>query len=320
MVQEIMNNQTISRWQQPHTFNQDKKQPGEKRTVWVIVITATMMVVEISAGILFGSMALLADGLHMASHAAALLISVFAYVYARRHAKDAKYSFGTGKVNALGGFSGAILLGVFALMMVWESVDRLIHPVSIAFNQAISVAVLGLIVNGVSVFILGDHHSGHDSTDHTHHTDHPSNDSHHDHNLRAAYFHVLADALTSITAIFALLIAKYFGLNWMDPMMGIVGAILITRWSVGLIGATSGILLDEQAEQLVEMVRTSIENQNDKICDLHLWLIAPNIYSLVLSIVSDDPKSPDEYKQRLPHDLGLEHITIEVNPVNAHND
>jgi len=310
VYKEIMNDQTLSRWQQAHTFNQDQKRPGEKRTILVIVITATMMVIEISTGILFGSMALLADGLHMASHTAALLISVFAYVYARRHAKDTKYSFGTGKVNALGGFSSAILLGIFALMMVWESVDRLIHPVAIAFNQAIFVAVLGLIVNGVSVFILGDHHNAQDSADHH------SNDRHHDHNLRAAYFHVMADALTSITAIFALLIAKYFGLNWMDPLMGIVGALLITRWSIGLTGATSRILLDEQAQgQLLQTIRHSIENQHDKICDLHLWLIAPNIYSLVLSIVSDDPKSPDEYKQRLPHDLGLEHITIEVNPI-----
>ncbi len=221
MKEEILDNK-----RHQHTFGQDLKRPGEFRTLVVIAITASMMVVEIAAGLAFGSMALLADGLHMGSHAVALGISAFAYVYARRHAHNERYSFGTGKVNTLGGYTGAILLAVFASMMAFESVVRLFNPVEIAFNQAIFVAVLGLIVNGASVFILDVGH------DHEH--DHHGHDHHHDHNLKSAYLHVLADALTSLLAIFALLIGKYFGAVWMDPVMGIVGAILVARWSIGL--------------------------------------------------------------------------------------
>jgi cation diffusion facilitator family transporter len=229
-----------------HSFGQEHRRPGEARTLIVIAITATMMVIEVAAGIAYKSMALLADGLHMASHAAALGITAAAYIYARKHAHDRRYSFGTGKVNALGGFTGAVLLGVFALMMAWQSVDRLINPVDIAFNQAILVAILGLIVNGASIFILGvkDHDHGHGhSHGHGHHH------GHHDHALRSAYFHVMADALTSLLAIFALLAAKYYGLIWMDPLMGIVGAILVSRWSIGLVRDTSKILLDRQGRR-----------------------------------------------------------------------
>ena len=194
-------------WVHSHSFGQERRRPGEIRTLIVIAITGTMMVVEIVAGIAYGSMALLADGLHMASHAVALGINAFAYVYARKHAHDARFSFGTGKVNALGGFTGAILLAGFALMMAWESVDRLIFPVEIVFNSAIVVAVLGLLVNGASVFILDHRHDEHHDDSDGHH------DHHHDHNLRSAYLHVLADALTSLLAIFALLAAKYFGMG-----------------------------------------------------------------------------------------------------------
>jgi cation diffusion facilitator family transporter len=213
-----------------HSFGQEHKRPGESRTVIVIVVTAVMMVVEIAAGMLFGSMALLADGLHMASHAAALSISVFAYIYARRHAHDERFSFGTGKVNALGGFSGAVLLAVFAVMMAIESAVRLINPVAIAFNQAIFVAIVGLVINGLSMVILGHTNNPHAGHDHASDRDH----HHNDHNLRSAYLHVLADALTSFLAIFALLAAKYVGLIWMDPLMGIVGAIMVSRWSISL--------------------------------------------------------------------------------------
>ncbi|MFT5131332.1 MAG: cation diffusion facilitator family transporter, partial [Rhodothermales bacterium] len=203
-------------WPHSHTFGQDEKRAGENRTLLVIVITAVMMVVEIGAGLLYGSMALLADGLHMASHAAALGVSYFAYRYARRHAADPRFSFGTGKVNALGGFAGAILLAVFAAMMAWHSVERLLNPVTIVYSRAIAVAIVGLLVNGLSALILG-HDDQHDHRHHHHeHTD--------DHNLKSAYFHVLADALTSVLAIVALLSAKYAGWIWMDPMMGIVGS------------------------------------------------------------------------------------------------
>mgnify|MGYP005851822403 CR=1 FL=1 len=218
-----------------HIFGQDQRRAGESRTLIVIALTAVTMVVEIVAGWLFGSMALLADGLHMGSHAVALTISAAAYIYARKRAGDPRFSFGTGKVNALGGFTGAILLAGFALLMAGESIHRFIEPVPIRFNSAILVAVVGLVVNGLSVFILGDRGHGHNHhQDDGHHHDH-----HHDHNLRSAYLHVLADALTSVLAIAALLAGKYLGWNWMDPAMGIVGAILVARWSLGLIRQTS---------------------------------------------------------------------------------
>jgi cation diffusion facilitator family transporter len=302
LSQQVARDLAISS-QHSHTFGQDRKRPGEIRTIVVIAITATMMVVEIAAGVIFGSMALFADGLHMASHAAALGINAFAYVYARRRARDTRYSFGTGKVNALGGFTGAVLLAVFALMMAWESVLRIVHPVAIAFNQAIFVAVLGLIVNGVSMVILGhhDHHAEHDD------------EHHHDHNLRAGYLHVLADALTSVLAIFALLAAKYAGLVWMDPLMGVVGAMLVSRWSLGLLRTSGAVLLDRQEpEDLCESIRQSIEGGGDEVVDLHLWSIGPGIYALIVSVVAEDPKPPAHYKRRMPSHPGLVHVTIEV--------
>ncbi len=265
------------------------------------------MVVEIATGILFGSMALLADGLHMASHAAALSINVFAYIYARRHAHDHRYTFGTGKVNALGGFTGAILLALFALIMAWESIKRFVYPVEIAFNPAIFVAVLGLIVNGVSVFILGyqNDHQHRDGNDHDHH---------HDHNLKAAYLHVLADALTSLLAIFALLTAKYLGLVWMDPFMGIVGAILVSRWSFGLIRDAGGVLLDKRgSEEIITKIKNCIEkDEKNRISDLHLWSVGPNIYAVIITVVTSNPKPAEHYKQLIPSDLNLVHVTVEV--------
>lgn len=303
-----MHQDTLRNWQHTHAFGQDRKRPGEFRTIIVIAITATMMVVEITAGIIFGSMALLADGLHMASHTAALTINAFAYIYARRYAHDPKYSFGTGKVNALGGFTGAVLLAIFSLMMAWESVDRIVYPVDIAFNQAIVVAVLGLIVNGASVVILGHHH------DHAGHEDHDQKHHHHDHNLRAAYLHVLADALTSLLAIFALLAAKYFGLIWMDPLMGIVGALLVARWSLGLLRTTSAVLLDEQGpKHLQERIEQFIEDDDNQIVDLHLWSVGPDIYSVIVSIVAHNPQPPDHYKRLISSNPGLVHVTVEVN-------
>ncbi len=301
-----MHQKNIQPWQHAHTFGQDQKRVGEQRTVVVVVMTAAMMVVEIVAGIIFGSMALLADGLHMASHTAALGINLFAYAYARRHAFDNRFSFGTGKVNALGGFTGAVLLGVFAVMMAVESVKRMIQPVAIAFDQAIFVAIIGLFVNGISVWIL-------DIKQGAQHQEQAVRE-HHDHNLRSAYLHVLTDALTSLLAIFALLAAKYFGLIWMDPFMGIVGAILVTRWSLGLLRATTHILLDKQApDELRKKIRKSIESNGDgRVADLHLWAVGPNIYSAIISIVAHHPLEPEEYKRLIPSDLGLVHTTVEV--------
>ena len=308
-----MHNDSVDTWQHSHTFGQELKRPGEQRTRIVIGITATMMVVEIVAGIYFGSMALLADGLHMASHAAALSINAFAYAYARRHAGSAAYSFGTGKVNALGGFSGAVLLAVFALIMAFESFSRMIHPVEIVFNQAIFVAVLGLTVNGICVFILGvnDHDADHEED---HHHDHD-----HDHNLKSAYLHVIADALTSVLAIFALLTAKYFGLVWMDPLMGVVGAILVARWSLGLLRTTSGVLLDQQGpESIRQAIREKIEADGDsQVADLHVWLIGPNLYAVEIVVVTCQSAKAQDYKARLLEYPRIAHLMVEVHEVGS---
>ncbi len=303
----------IRLWQHDHVFDQDRKQVGERRTIIVTVITAVMMIAEILAGIIFGSMALLADGLHMASHAAALGISAFAYIYARRHSADSRFNFGTGKVNTLGGFTGAILLGLFALFMFWESVRRFFAPVEIVFNQAIFVAIIGLVVNLVSVFILDIKNSHHSHDNDTH--------EHHDHNLRAAYLHVLADTLTSVLAIIALLCAKYFGLIWMDPMMGIIGGILVFRWSIGLLKLTSHVLLDKTGpEDIQRKIKESIESDGDsRISDLHLWSVGPNIYGVIISVVAYNPLEPEQYKKKIPDNLGLVHVTIEISKCKKQN-
>ena len=309
-----MQHEQLKRWQHSHSFGQDLKRPGESRTLLVIALTFVMMLVEIAAGIAFGSMALLADGLHMGSHTVALGINAFAYVYARRHAHSSRYSFGTGKVNTLGGYTGAVLLAVFAAIMAFESILRLIDPVSIAFDQAIGVAVVGLLVNGVSVFILGVNHDHGHEHGHSHEHHGHGHHHHHDHNLKSAYLHVLADALTSLLAIFTLLIGKYFGAVWMDPVMGIVGAILVARWSLGLLKSTSGILLDEQADEaLLETVRSSIEKDAScTVVDLHIWTVAPGIHSAIISVVTTTPRNASFYKERLPDSLSLKHISIEV--------
>ncbi len=305
-----MQSQKLEPWHEDHSFGQDKQRPGEKRMVIVIAITAVMMAIEIVAGMAYGSMALLADGLHMASHVAALSVSAFAYVYARRHAHDSRFSFGTGKVNALGGFAGAVLLGAFAGVMAWESVERLIRgEISISFNEAIIVAVVGLIVNGACALVLGHTHEHHGESGEHEHCDHR-----HDHNLRAAYFHVIADALTSVLAIIALIVAKYSGMVWPDPVVGIVGALIVGHWAFGLVRATSRILLDRQAPAFIQdAIRSSIEAENaHQVVDLHVWSIGPQLYAAEIVVLSDDRQPPIYYKNMLPHDVGLVHVTIEV--------
>jgi cation diffusion facilitator family transporter len=303
-----MHETDTERRQHDHVFAQDKVRPGESRTLLVVVITATMMIIEIAAGFVYGSMALLADGLHMASHAAALGIAFLAYVVARRLAADERFSFGTGKLNSLAGFASAVLLLGFALIMVTESASRFINPVDISYNQALVVAFLGLIVNGLSAWIFA-------ATPHDHHDHHGHGHAHHhDHNLRAAYLHVLADALTSVLAIIALLAAKFYGANWLDPFMGIVGAVLVSRWSYGLIRDSARVLLDRQADETVmAAIRESLEGDSgDRITDLHCWSIGPGIYAADLAIVSDNPQSPDDYRSRIPVKLGVVHATVEV--------
>jgi len=300
-----MHTESVERWVHDHTFGQDRKKSAEHRTLIVIVITLATMAVEVAAGIAFGSMALLADGLHMGSHASALTISAFAYYYTRRHAKDARFNFGTGKVSSLAGFASAVMLALFALVMAGESIARFISPVAIGFNQAIFVAVLGLLVNGVCLLILGGH--GHSP-------------GHQDHNFRSAYLHVLADALTSVLAIFALLAGKYMRQVWLDPFMGIVGAVLVVRWSWGLLRSSARVLLDLQPPgDVLEAIRKSIESEGDnRVSDLHVWSVGPGIYAAEIGIVSSRPLDPDGYYSLLPEELGLVHVTFETHLCAAH--
>jgi cation diffusion facilitator family transporter len=264
------------------------------------------MILEISVGTWSGSMALLADGWHMGTHSAAFLITIFAYSYAKKNANNKKFSFGTGKVNYLGGYTSASALAIVALMMIIESVNRLIIPQTIYFNEAIIVAIIGLIVNIVSVFVLHDDH--HDD-DHDHHHEH-------DHNMKAAYFHVLADTLTSFLAIIALLTGKYFNWIWMDAMMGIVGALVIAKWSYGLIKESSKVLLDQNVniDSFSELAKSIKQECNAIIDDIHIWKIGTSYQAAILSVVADQPLSPCSYKkvlkQHFPH---LTHITIEIN-------
>ena len=307
-----MRKDDLGTWRHEHVFGQDQRQAGERRTLMVVLLTAVMMVIEITAGLIYGSMALLADGLHMASHATALGIAVFAYVIARRLAADQRFSFGVGKINSLAGFASAVLLLGFAVVMATESVDRLISPIAISFDQALIVAVVGLVVNGLSAWILAStpHEHGHEG----HH------DHHHDHNLRGAYLHVLADALTSILAIVALLAGKLWGANWLDPAMGIVGAVLVAHWSIGLIRQSSRVLLDWQADKdIITALRAAIEQgTTDRVTDLHLWSIGHGIFSAQMIVVSDDPKPPSHYKSVIPANLKLVHVNVEVHRREVH--
>jgi cation diffusion facilitator family transporter len=306
---ELMHVYNLHQWQHSHHFHVDDGY-AERNTRRVIVLTFFMMLAEISAGIAFGSMALLADGWHMGTHAIALGITVFAYYYARRHANNPQYSFGTGKVGVLGGFTSAVVLAVVAFLMVVESVQRLISPVEIQFNEAIIVAVLGLMVNIVSAFLLqGGHRHAHKQGQDTHHHD--------DHNLRAAYLHVLADALTSLLAIVGLATGKAFGWVWMDPVMGIVGAILITRWSYGLLRDTGGILLDSGVKQeKMKAILSVIESDSDsRVSDIHIWPLGTHSFAAIVSIVTHFPKPPEYYKELLAGFEELEHVTVEVNEV-----
>ena len=296
-----MHTHSLHNWQHQHDFAVIHEQ-GEKRTMQVLFLTAATMVVEIAAGIAYGSMALLADGWHMGTHVAAFMITIFAYRYARTHAKSSAFAFGTGKVSVLGGFASAVALAVVALVMLIESIQRILVPQPIHFNQAIGVAVLGLFINIICAILLQER-SGH------------SHDHHHDHNLKAAYLHVLADALTSLLAITALVSGKYLGWNWLDPIMGIVGAAVITRWSFSLLKETGPVLLDGSIEgEYVAAIRKEIENAMDnRIADIHVWRVGPAHYAAIISIVTHYPQRIEYYKELLRGFEELSHITIEVN-------
>ena len=302
-----MHTEELQHWTHDHVFGQDEKRAGEQRTLLVVLVTAVMMVIEISTGLVYQSMALLADGLHMASHTTALGLAVFAYVITRRLATDRRYAFGVGKINSLAGFASAIMLLGFALAMAIESGDRILNPVQIAFDQALVVAALGLLVNGICAWVLisTPHEHGHNGGD-AHHT--------HDHNLRAAYLHVIADAATSLLAIVALLAGKYIGAYWLDPAMGLVGAALVTRWSFGLIQDTSRVLLDSQSgkKHRNQLQRCIEEHTTDRVSDMHVWCIGQNIFAAELVVITDEPRSPDYYKALIPPTLNIVHSNIEI--------
>jgi cation diffusion facilitator family transporter len=265
-----------------------------------------MMVVEIIGGSIFGSMALVADGWHMSTHPGALAIAALAYRFARRHARNERFAFGTGKVGELAGFSSALILAMIALLIGYESALRLFNPVSISFDQAVAIAVVGLGVNLGSAWLLGNGHE-HEHHDHDH-------QHHRDHYLRSEYLHVLADALTSVLAIMALVAGRFYGWVWMDPVMGIVGALVIGNWSVSLLRSSGGVLLDTVPDaRLARDIREHLEVGTDRVADLHLWRLGPGHVGVIASVVSDAPLSPEAYKTRLAELSGaLSHVTVEV--------
>ena len=376
-----------------HNFTSVNEQ-NVKRTWYVLVITVITMAVEVIAGTIYGSMALLADGWHMGTHAAAFCITLFTYSYAKKHANSDKFSFGVGKVGVLGGYTSAIALAIVAIIMLVESLHRLWSPIEIQFNQSILVAIIGLVVNIASMFILGHEHHGHDHGDHKHHShkhddhklhshehddhkhhshehddhklhnhEHEHDDHEHhshehddherhshehddhkhhshehddhklhshehddhkhhshehhsgnDHNLKAAYFHVLADALTSVLAICALLVGKFLGWYWLDPIMGIVGAVVITKWALGLMKQTSPILLDENIDEDYQLdIVNTIDDEQTKVTDIHIWRISADHYSASIAICTTTDASVESFKHSLNKFDKLSHLTIEVN-------
>ncbi len=303
-----MHTQNLVQWKHYHRF-ETVDSHGENKIRLVILLTLTTMIVEIGAGYVYGSMALLADGWHMGTHAAALGISVFAYIFARKYAEDNRFTFGTGKAGVLGGFASAIILAVAALMMSLESFLRFFSPIGILFNHAIVIAIVGLVVNLLSACILqSDQGQSHGSGIENNHC--------HDHNLKAAYLHVLADALTSVLAIIALFAGKYFAWVWMDPLMGIVGAIFILRWSYRLLKDSGSILLDAGVDQkTISNIKTTIEAEKDnRVSDIHAWKIGPRYLGVIISLVTSDPKPSVYYKNMITDNhKQLGHVTIEVN-------
>ncbi|PDT32995.1 cation transporter [Rhizobium sp. M10] len=312
-----------------HVFLGADHAVNERRVWLVIALTAVMMVAEITAGTAYGSMALVADGWHMSTHASALLISALAYLFARRQARNPRFTFGTGKLGDLAGFASAIILALIALLMAWESWLRLANPVPIGFAQAIAVAVVGLAVNLASAWLLAGgghhahghhahhhhHHGHHDHGDHTHdHHAHDSHAKHGDNNIRAAYLHVIADALTSVLAIAALTLGSLYGWLWLDPIMGIVGGLVIANWSWSLMKSSGGVLLDvvPHGETLPVDIREAIETEEDRITDLHVWQVGPGHHAAIVAVLTSEPRDPAFYKARLSALSELSHVTVEV--------
>jgi cation diffusion facilitator family transporter len=301
----MMHTQKLDTWRHEHVFLGLRHTENERRTWFVVGLTATMMVVEIAGGTIFGSMALVADGWHMSTHAGALALAALAYRLSRRHANNDYFAFGTGKIGELTGFSSAIILAIIAMLIGYESVIRFINPVPIRFEWAIAVATVGLAVNLASAWLLRE---GHTDLAHRHDGHHHT----HDHNLRAAYLHVLADALTSVLALVALLAGLLYGWVWMDPIMGIVGAVVIGIWSFGLLRSAGAVLLDAVPDAGLPLrVKERLEADTDRVADLHIWRLGPGHLGVIAALVTDSPQAPEIYKGRLS-DLGLSHVTVEV--------
>jgi cation diffusion facilitator family transporter len=313
-----------------HVFLGRDHQRAERRTWGVIILCSVMMIAEIIGGTLFGSLALIADGLHMSTHAGALLLAALAYTFARKYANDRTFSFGTGKFGDLAGYSSAIVLAMIALLIGYEALSRLLHPIPISFNEAIPIAVLGLVVNVVSAWLLSGgrdhshgHHHSHDHDDGEQHErelefeqhDHPhGHGAHHrDNNMRAAVTHVMADAAVSVLVIVGLLLARGFGWLWMDPLAGLIGAMVIANWSVGLLRDTGGILLDRTPDpRMAERVRQLIESEGDQVIDLHLWRLGPGHLGAIVSVATTERREAAHYRQRLATLADLSHVTVEV--------
>jgi cation diffusion facilitator family transporter len=325
-----MHSHSIEDFRHSHVFLGEAHEQNERKTWIVIAICTAMMIAEIIGGLWFGSVALIADGLHMSTHAGALLIAALAYTYSRRYANDVRLAFGTGKLGDLAAFTSAIALAMIALLIGYESVERFIYPVSIYFNQAIPIAVLGLGVNLLSALLLHEdheHHHGHahdhddehgDDHGHEQDHDHPREDNqiadfHRDNNLRAAFVHVMADAAVSVLVITGLIAGRQFGWVWMDPLMGLVAAVVILSWSWTLVRSAGAVLLDACPDPaLSRKITARLEQHGDRVSDLHLWRVGPGHLAAVISLVSDDPNALGVYKKRLSGLPGLSHVTIEV--------
>lgn len=310
-----MHSHSLAAWEHTHSYLGEKHDRHERRTWFVVILTAVMMVAEIIGGHIYGSMALVADGWHMSTHAGALTIAALAYRFARRHTNDPRFTFGTGKLGELAAFASAVILLIVALLMGYESALRLIAPVGIDFDQAIVIAVIGLVVNLVSAWLLYD--KSHQGQGHSHGDHEQGHDHHHGHhadnNIRAAYVHVFADAMTSVLAIVALAAGRLYGWNVLDPAMGIVGALVIASWSVGLLRSAGAVLVDAVPDRrLAAAVRKRLEVSGDRLSDLHLWRLGPGHSALIAAIVSENPQAPDAYKERLRGLSGLSHVTVEV--------
>ena len=303
-----MHSHSIEDFRHTHVFLGHAHERNERKTWTVIAICAAMMLAEIVGGMWFGSVALIADGLHMSTHAGALLIAALAYTYSRRHARDGRFAFGTGKLGDLAAFTSAIALAMIALLIGYESLSRFFVPVPIAFNQAIPIAMVGLGVNLLSAYLLREDHD-----DHPHSHDHQHHHHHRDHNLRAAFVHVMADAAVSVLVIVGLVAGRQFGWIWMDPLMGIIATAVILSWSWSLVRGAGAVLLDVSPDQaLSTKIVQRLETNGDKVSDLHLWRVGPGHMAAIVSVVSDHPKTSSVYKQRLWDLPGLSHLTVEV--------